>query len=58
MHLLHSSVSIPCKKSHGEEGEFCAYKLDLVKTYDRVDWRSLEGILLRLAFIDNGFSGF
>jgi hypothetical protein len=28
----------------------CAYKLDLSKAYDRVDWRFLEQILLKLGF--------
>jgi hypothetical protein len=28
----------------------CAYKLDLAKAYDRVDWNFLEGILLKTGF--------
>jgi hypothetical protein len=36
-----------CKK--GDES-FCAYKMDLSKAYDRVDWKFLEGILLKLGF--------
>jgi hypothetical protein len=29
---------------------FCAYKLDMAKAYDRVDWRFLEGVLAKLGF--------
>jgi hypothetical protein len=29
---------------------FCAYKLDLAKAYDRVDWSFLEGVLAKLGF--------
>lgn len=28
----------------------CAYKLDLAKAYDRVDWRFLEGVLEKVGF--------
>jgi hypothetical protein len=31
-------------------GEFCAYKLDLSKAYDRVDWDFLNKVLLKLGF--------
>jgi hypothetical protein len=30
--------------------EFCAYKLDLSKAYDRVDWRFLNKVLRKLGF--------
>jgi hypothetical protein len=30
--------------------KFCAYKLDLAKAYDCVDWRFLEGVLAKLGF--------
>jgi hypothetical protein len=33
-----------------KKGEFCAYKLDLAKAYDRVDWKYLEGALVKLGF--------
>jgi hypothetical protein len=29
-------------------GEFCAYKLDLSKAYDRVDWEFLNKVLVKL----------
>jgi hypothetical protein len=34
----------------GERNNFCAYKLDLTKAYDRVDWRYLNNVLLKLGF--------
>jgi hypothetical protein len=30
------------QKLNGRRGDFCAYKLDLSKTYDRVDWDFLK----------------
>jgi hypothetical protein len=30
--------------------KFCAYKLDMAKAYDRVDWRFMEGVLAKLGF--------
>jgi hypothetical protein len=30
--------------------KFCAYKLDMAKAYDRMDWRFLEGVLAKLGF--------
>jgi hypothetical protein len=30
--------------------KFCAYKLDMAKAYDRVDWRFLKGVLAKLSF--------
>ena len=33
-----------------DRGNFCAYKLDLSKAYDRVDWGFLENILSKLGF--------
>jgi hypothetical protein len=34
----------------GSRADFCAYKLDMAKAYDRVDWRFLEGVLAKLGF--------
>jgi hypothetical protein len=38
------------QKSSDRKGKFGAYKLDLAKAYDRVDWNYLEGILEKLGF--------
>lgn len=35
---------------------FCAYKLDLSKAYDRVDWSFLEGLLMKSGFNDKWVS--
>jgi hypothetical protein len=34
----------------GERNNFCAYKLDLAKAYDCVDWRYLNNVFLKLGF--------
>jgi hypothetical protein len=38
--------------NNNKAGEFCAYKLDLSKAYDRVDWTFLERSMRRLGFAD------
>jgi hypothetical protein len=40
--------AIPCGNNRSKK--FSAYKLDLTKVYDRVDWKYLEGVLRRLGF--------
>jgi hypothetical protein len=37
--------------------KFGAYKLDLTKAYDSLDWGFLKGLYNGLAFIVNGSSG-
>jgi hypothetical protein len=32
--------------------KFCAYKLDLMKAYDRVDWNFLESAMRKIGFTD------
>jgi hypothetical protein len=36
---------------------FCAYKLDLSKAYDRVDWDFLKKVMQRLGFSLDGWTG-
>ena len=33
-----------------QENSYCAYKLDLSKAYDRVDWGFLERVMIKLGF--------
>jgi hypothetical protein len=33
-------------------GKFCAYKLDLMKAYDRIDWNYLEATMRKIGFAD------
>lgn len=40
------------QRSKDGKGKFCAYKLDLAKAYDRVDWGFLQGIMKKLGFND------
>ena len=38
------------KQERNQENSFCAYKLDLSKAYDRVDWNFLERMMQQLGF--------
>jgi hypothetical protein len=38
------------QKSNGRKGDYCAYKLDLSKDYDRVDWGFLQSVIEKLGF--------
>jgi hypothetical protein len=38
------------QKGSDDREDFCAYKLDLSKAYDRVDWRFLQAIMVKLGF--------
>jgi hypothetical protein len=38
------------QKSNGRRGDYCAYKLDLSKAYDRVDWVFLQRLKEKLGF--------
>jgi hypothetical protein len=50
--LIASKCIHSLQKSQDRKGKFCAYKLNLAKSYDRVDWLYLEGILNKLGFFD------
>jgi hypothetical protein len=36
--------------NNGRRGDYCAYKLDLSKAYDRVDWSFLKSVMEKLSF--------
>jgi hypothetical protein len=38
------------QQDNSDRSNFCAYKLDLAKAYDRVDWKYLENVLVKLGF--------
>lgn len=38
------------QQDNNDRSKFCAYKLDLAKAYDRMDWSYLEQVLLKLGF--------
>ena len=38
------------QSNSADRAQFCAYKLDMAKAYDRVDWSFLEGVMAKLGF--------
>jgi hypothetical protein len=38
------------QQDNTDRSNICAYKLDLAKAYDRVDWKYLESVLTKLGF--------
>jgi hypothetical protein len=40
--LLAFECTHAIQRTNGRTGDFCAYKLDLLKAYDRVDWGFLK----------------
>jgi hypothetical protein len=38
------------QKDNSRRGDFCAFKLDLSKAYDRVDWGFLKCVMEKLGF--------
>ena len=38
------------QQGNTDRNNFCAFKLDLAKAYDRVDWNYLEQVLVKLGF--------
>lgn len=50
------TIHIMKNKRCGKQGDV-AFKIDVRKVYDRVDWNYLVNILFRLRFLLNGLSG-
>jgi hypothetical protein len=40
------------QNNSNKSGKLCAYKLDLSKAYDRVDWTFLEGTMRKMGFAE------
>jgi hypothetical protein len=38
------------QRTNRRRGDFCAYKLDLLKAYDRVNWGFLKQVMVKLCF--------
>jgi hypothetical protein len=48
--LLAFECTHAIQRTNGRTGDFCAYKLDLLKAYDRVDWSFLKQVMKKLGF--------
>jgi hypothetical protein len=46
------------QRTNGRRGDFCAYKLDLLKAYDRVNWGFLKQVMVKLCFNETVLSPF